>query len=135
MAWNDGISKLMSEAIDEVKDLGEQAVTVAKEVIDTEAKGFNNGVKNKIPVNTGGLKESFKFGRKTDKGDSWYGYEAEFEGNAPNGEPYEKIANILNYGTPTIAGSHFITKEVKKLKGMDNRIEARIEVEITKRTT
>ena len=45
----------------------------------------------------------------------------EYEGNDENGEPYAKIANILNSGSSTIRPRKFITKAVKKLKGMDAR--------------
>lgn len=134
MAWNDGISKVMGDFIDSLGNLGTIARETAEGVIDTEAEGFRKNVEPKIPVDTGGLKNSFNFEKCTDKGEDWYGYRAGFDGNAPRGESYEKIANILNYGTVNIAGTHFVTKAVRKLKGMDERIEARIEAELSKRT-
>ena len=134
MSWNDGITKEMSEYLDGLSDVGTKARKVGEQVIDEEVREFSNRVVPKIPVKTGGLKAAYKETKITDNGKNWYGYEVGFEGNAPNGESYEKIANIQNYGTPRRAGSFFITNAVKKLKGMSDRIEARIEAEISKRT-
>ena len=81
---------------------------------------------------------------RIDRGKGWYGYEAEFVGVSPEGVPYQKIANMLNYGREAgsdanhkwgaISGTHFISVAVKKLKGMDDRIEARIAAKLAKRT-
>lgn len=134
MAWNDGLSKMMGDFLDSLGDLGTVARETAEGVIDTEAEGFRKNVEPRIPVDTGGLKNSFTFEKQTDAGSDWYGYRAGFDGNTPRGEPYEKIANIQNYGNAHLAGTHFVTKAIKKLKGMDGRIEARIEAELSKRT-
>lgn len=134
MTWNDGISKMMGDFLDSIGDLGTVARKTAEGVIDTEAEGFRKQVEPRIPVDTGGLKESFTLEKCNDSGKDWYGYRAGFDGNTPRGEPYEKIANIQNYGNSRVAGAHFVTKAIKKLKGMDDRIEARIEAEVSKRT-
>lgn len=134
MTWNDGISKMMGDFLDSIGDLGTVARKTAEGVIDTEAEGFRKQVEPRIPVDTGGLKESFTLEKCNDSGKDWYGYRAGFDGNTPRGEPYEKIANIQNYGNSRVAGTHFVTKAIKKLKGMDDRIEARIEAEVSKRT-
>ena len=134
MTWNDGISKMMGDFLDSIGDLGTVARKTAEGVIDTEAEGFRKQVEPRIPVDTGGLKESFTLEKCNDSGKDWYGYRAGFDGNTPRGEPYEKIANIQNYGNSRVAGTLFVTKAIKKLKGMDDRIEARIEAEVSKRT-
>lgn len=132
MAWNDGITEELSSFLDGVKRAGAKARKIGEQVIDEEVKTFSLAVEPKIPENTGGLKRSFTVQRDTSRGFGWYGYSVTFVGNAPNGEPYEKIANIENYGTPYRAGSFFITKAIKGLRGMDARIEARIEAEMEK---
>jgi hypothetical protein len=44
-----------------------------------------------------------------------------YEGNDPNGTPYVKDANILDYGTSKIEPKRFITKAVRKLRGFDDK--------------
>lgn len=134
MAWNDGITQELSEFLEEVSVAAGRTRSVAEKVIDEEVKAYSERVTPQIPVSTGGLKASFTVKKDTSKGSKWYGYDASFEGNAPNGEPYEKIANIQNYGTPTRAGTFFITKAIKKLKGLSGRIEARIAAELEDKT-
>lgn len=134
MAWNDGISKELSEHFDRISATCEKARKIAEQVIDEEVQNFSERVESKIPINTGGLKRSYTVKRDTSKGKNWYGYSVSFEGNAPNGEPYEKIANILNYGTRHHAGVLFISHAVKRLKGMNNRINARIDIELDKQS-
>lgn len=129
MAWNDGITKEMSEFLNAVASSASRARQIGEEVIDTEVKEFSGKVEPRIPIDTGGLQASYSVEKDTsDK--NWYGYNVEFKGNAPNGEPYQKIANILNYGTPHRAGTFFITNAIKRLKGMTDRINARIEAEL-----
>lgn len=139
MSWNDGISKELSEFLTGTLEIGEATEQAFKSVIDGEVQTYENSIQAGVPIRTGGLKASFTVSKAQGRR-NWYGYSAEFEGNAPNGEPYQKIANILNYGKPAddhsgaIAGTHFISKAIRKLKGMDDRIEARISAEIAKRT-
>lgn len=133
MAWNDGITEEMSELLQGVAEVSQNAREIAEGVIDEEVKLFSERVERKIPVDTGGLKRAFTVKKDTGRGKNWYGYSATFEGNAPNGEPYQKIANIRNHGTPRKAGTFFITNAVKKLKGMTNRINARIDAELEKK--
>lgn len=133
MAWNDGITQELSEFLNGIRAVGPQARKAAEQVIDTEVQSFSDNVEPRIPERTGGLKRSYKVMKDTSRR-NWYGYSILFDGNAPNGEPYEKIANIANYGTPYRAGSFFITKAIKRLRGMDSRIEARIAVEIEGKT-
>lgn len=140
MSWNDGITKEISEMLETtLNGIGNEATQAAKEVIDEEAQRFATTIRDKTPVRTGGLAAAFKLA-KINAGRNWYGYSAEFEGASPDGTPYQKIANILNYGTAAgdghgaIAGSHFISAATSKLKGMDDRIEARIASKLAKRT-
>ena len=48
-----------------------------------------------------------------------------FEGENPEGIPYEKIANALNYGTKDlkINPTYFYTKAIRKLKSIDKDID------------
>ena len=129
MAWNDGITEEMSEYLSEIAQASSRARAVGESVIDEEVRNFSARVEPKIPVASGGLHRSFTVEKDTSDS-KWYGYNVEFKGEAPNGEPYQKIANILNYGTPRMAGSFFITNAVRRLKGMTDRINARIEAEL-----
>lgn len=139
MAWNDGISKELSDFLASASDINGATKLAFESVIDEEVQGYEKRIQQSAPVKTGGLRASFTVKREFDRR-NWYGYNAEFEGNAPNGEPYEKIANVLNYGRPAgdnggaVAGTFFVTKSIRKLKGMDERIEARIAAELAKRT-
>lgn len=140
MSWSDGITKEMSEMLETILNgMGDEAKQAAKEVIDEEAQRFATTVRDKTPVRTGGLAAAFKLGKISTK-QNWYGYSAEFAGSSPDGTPYQKIANILNYGIAAgdghgaIAGAHFISAATSKLKGMDDRIEARIASKLAKRT-
>lgn len=133
MAWNDGITKEISEFLDGTLKAAKRTRKVAESVIDEEVKSYEDRIRQKTP-GKGNLKAAFCVKKETGKGSKWYGYDASFEGNAENGEPYQKIANIANYGTPTRVGTFFITNAVKKLKGMSGRIEARIAAELEDKT-
>ena len=141
MSWNDGISKEMSDMLEAtLSGLEEETKQAAREVIDEETKRFQTYVLTHVPRNTGGLAASFMVYRVNDGKPNWYGYKTAFEGNAPNGVPYEKIANTLNFGRPAgdgygaIASTEFVSNAVRRLKGMDDRIEARIAAKLAKRT-
>lgn len=135
----DGISKELDSFFDNIATIGEEAIQATKEVIDEATEQVYNGIRQDVPVKTGGLRDSIKC-TKVDGGD-WYGYDIEFEGNAPNGEPYQKIANILNYGVPAsensggVSGRHFVANNIKKLKGLNDKIEARISAKIAQHNT
>ncbi len=77
------------------------------------------------PEATGGLRASLK--RTALSGGNRYGNRLEYEGNAPDGTPYAKVANILNNGTSTIKPRRFLTRAVRKLKGLDDRVAKRFE--------
>jgi hypothetical protein len=96
-------------------------VEAIKEQIDIEAAQVERDLADDTPENTGGLKAALV---KADaKRGSRYGYRLEYEGNAPDGTPYAKIANILNSGSSTVKPRRFITKAVRKLKGLDDRAQ------------
>lgn len=139
MALYDGMSEELTRELQELEvNLDEVTRKAFTSVIDEEVKAYERNVRDHTPQRTGGLKNSFKVTNISSS--KWHGYKAEFEGDAPNGEPYEKIANVLNYGKPAddhsgaIAGTHFIASATRKLKGMNERIEARIAAEIAKLT-
>lgn len=130
-SWSDGITSELGEIMDDLRVVGSRARTVAQHVIDEEVSDYADRVTKAAPMDTGGLRASHHVQIDKERR-GWYGYNAQFEGKAPNGEPYEKIANILNYGTPKQAGTRFVSKAVHRLKGLSNRIEARIEAECEK---
>lgn len=127
----------MNDLFEEISDAVGDSKEAAKAQIDDEAKDFKSRIIKGIPVKTGGLKGSFTF-EKQNKEKDYYGYSSGFAGESPTGEPYEKIANVLNYGRKerkgTFAGTFFVSKAVRKLKGMDARIAARIDAHLKKRT-
>jgi hypothetical protein len=115
----------LSEFRKKMEAVGERAIKVAQEVINDKSAEFENNLKKDCPVKTGGLKNSIV--RTKCSNGSWYGYKVEFVGNAPNYEPYDKIANILNWGNERMAGTFFVNKNVSKLESIDKTIEARLD--------
>lgn len=136
--WNDGISKELQEMFDELSLSVEGAVDIAKSVIDTEISTYSSTLLRGTPVATGELKGS----HSTTKIDSvnqhggYYGSIIIFEGAYTSGQPHEKVANVLNYGKKdgSILPTKFVSNSIHKLKGMDERINARIEAELSKVT-
>ena len=121
----DGITKQLSEFFERIEEFGDAAIIAVKEQIDLEVSAVEDYLKENTPKKTGGLAASLSKGKiDTEKR---YGYKMEYEGNAPDGTPYAKIANILNSGTSTIKPKKFITKAVHKLKGLDERAAKRFE--------
>lgn len=126
--YNDGFTEFLGEYFDNIGKVGEIAVQSLKEQIDIETDNVETELRNNTPKATGGLKASLK--RTKIQGGKRYGYRLEYQGNAPDGTPYAKIANILNSGTSTIKPKRFIKKAVKKLKGLDDRAAKRFENKI-----
>ena len=121
----EGITKKLSEFFESVDNVSDMAIKAVKEQIDIEANQVFQQIKDETPQKTGGLARSLaKNAINTPKR---YGYVIKYEGNDPKGVPYEKIANILNYGTSTINPRRFISKAVRKLKGLDDRAAERFE--------
>ena len=122
---NDGLTEALNGYFKGLKTVGDKAVEALKEQIDIEAAIVERELIENTPENTGGLKAALV---KTDamRG-SRYGYRLDYEGTAPDGTPYAKIANVLNSGTSTVKPRRFITKAVRKLKGLDDRAAKRFE--------
>lgn len=123
--YNDGLTEALGEYFEELQTVGGKAVEAIKEQIDEETDGVERELADNIPEATGGLKGSLR--RTRIQGGSRYGYKLEYEGNAPDGTPYAKIASVLNAGTSTIKPRRFLTKAVRKLKGLDDRAAKRFE--------
>jgi HK97 gp10 family phage protein len=123
--YNDGLTAQLAEYFEELKTIGDKAVEAIKEQIDIEADAVENDLQNNTPEDTGGLKASLR--RTSITKGSRYGYRLEYEGNDPSGTPYAKIANIQNNGTSTTKPKRFLTRAVKKLKGLNDRAAKRFE--------
>jgi hypothetical protein len=124
--YNDGLTEALGEYITEIVKVGDLAIESIKEQIDIETDIVEKSLIDNTPEKTGGLKGSLRK-TKIDSRNNRYGYRLEYEGNAPDGTPYAKIANILNSGSSTIKPKRFLTKAVKKLKGLDERAAKRFE--------
>jgi hypothetical protein len=126
----DGVTKRLAEYFERLETLGDIAVESLKEQIDLEAAGVEAAIRDNVPINTGGLKNSLT---RTDiDTPRRYGKRLEFEGENADGVPYAQIANILNYGTSTIKPRRFVTKAVKRLNGLDGRAAKRFEEKVKK---
>jgi len=125
MGWNDGISKELTDYFESIRKYGDKAIEVIQEQIDIEAEIVRAELEKDAPKGaTLGLLRSLTKVKITARR-NWYGYSVTFEGKNERGEPYQKLANILNYGTSTIKGTRFISRAIHKLKGMDDRIAER----------
>lgn len=132
MAWNDGVSKELEEYFNNIGTFGDKAIEAMKEQIDIEVNKLILQLESTTPRGaTLGLLNSLRNSRITAKR-NWYGYSVEFVGQDRKGVPYQKIANILNYGTSFIKGTRFITKAIHNLKNMDERIYERFQTKIKK---
>ena len=143
MAWNDGVSKELEEYFNNIGTFGDKAIEAVKEQIDIEVNKLilhryftqlstSLQLESTTPRGaTLGLLNSLRNSRITAKR-NWYGYSVEFVGQDRKGVPYQKIANILNYGTSFIKGTRFITKAIHNLKNMDERIYERFQTKIKK---
>ena len=127
--YNDGLTEALGAYFEELEKVGDTAIESLKEQIDIEADGVERELtENTLEGKTGGLKASLR--RSKIASGNRYGYRLEYEGDAPDGTPYAKVANILNSGTSTIKPRRFITKAVKRLKGLDDRAAKRFEDKI-----
>lgn len=123
--YNDGLTEALGNYFVELGKVGDIAIESLKEQIDIETDGVERELIENTPEATGGLKASLK--RTKLPGGKRYGYHLGYDGNAPDGTPYAKIANILNSGTSNIKPRRFIAKAVKKLRGLDDRAAKRFE--------
>lgn len=131
-SWNDGVSKQLEEYFEQIADYGEFAIKAVQEQIDIEVEKLVKQLEETTPRGpTLGLLNSLRKSKIVVKY-NWYGYSIEFEGENRKGVPYQKIANILNYGSSTIKGTRFINKAIHNLKDMDDRIFERFQNKIKK---
>lgn len=130
--WNDGVSKQLAEYFEDLAEFGDYAVQAVQEQVDLEVEKLINQLEQTTPRGaTLGLLNSLKKSKIVARY-KWYGYSVEFEGQNRKGVPYQKIANILNYGTSYIKGTRFINKAIRNLKDMDERIYERFQNKIKK---
>ncbi len=128
--WNDGISKQLADYFEQISEFGDEAIKAIQEQIDIEVEKLFTQLEATAPRGTTlGLLNSLRKSKVVAKR-NWYGYSIEFVGEDRKGTPYQKIANILNYGTSTIKGTRFINKAIHNLKGMDDRIYQRFKNKI-----
>jgi len=119
--------KELTEYLESLTKMGDTAKQAVREQIDIEAEKVRAVLEKTAPRgDTGGLIRSLTKAEITTRA-KWYGFRIEFEGNDAKGVPYQKIANVLNFGTSHIQGTRFINKAIRKLKGMDKRIAERFE--------
>lgn len=122
--WIDGLKDLTVE----LSKLGNIAKESIKEQIDIDVEEVYKYLVINTPINTGGLLRSLTK-TKIDTPER-YGYILKYEGENKNGVPYEKIANILNYGSIKLYPRYFKTKAIRKVKGLDDRIAIRYETKL-----
>lgn len=123
---NDGFTESLAEMFEDLTHTGDKAIEAVKEQIDIEAKEVEQALQSSTPVGkTGRLSKSLT--KKQISDNNRYGYTLTYEGEDENGNSYEKIANVLNYGSSTLKPRKFITRAVKKLKGLDDRAAQRFE--------
>lgn len=131
-SWNDGVSKQLTEYFEEIGEYGEYVVQAVQEQIDYEVEQLVKQLEETTPRGpTLGLLNSIRKSKITVRY-NWYGYSIEFQGENRKGVPYQKIANILNYGSSTIKGTRFINKAIRNLKDMDERIYERFKNKVKK---
>jgi len=100
--------------------------------IDEEADKCLRKMAEGTPVRTGALKASLRK-KKVDTVKK-YGWSIDYEGYDEHGQPFSEIARTLNKGGPAdnYEATHHIDAAVHELKGMDERIVARIETSVEK---
>lgn len=134
----DGITLQFEKFTKEVlENIGTEATESIKEEVDKFSNQYENDIRTSIPKKSGDLENSFKM-KKDINSINWYGYNFRFEGVDKNNIPYEKIANVLNYGRqagytdkgrryPTITPKRFIEKAIRKLKKLNPAIDENFE--------
>lgn len=131
MEWNDGISKEMDRYINYILgSVVDVSIESIKQVIDKASDTFVNDIQHNIPIKHGGLQKALKQEKMDTK--DYYGTKNMFEGTNEEGIPYEKIANVLNYGTKDgrIDPRYFVTTAVRRLKFIDKEIDKTYEQKI-----
>jgi hypothetical protein len=121
----DGVTKQLHDYLGGLEKLGAIAVESIKEQIDIEADAMESALRDTTPKGSGGLARSLA--ATSIDTPKRYGRKLLYDGENERGIPYEKIANILEYGTSSIRPRRFIRKVVKQLKGLDDRAAERFE--------
>lgn len=109
------------------------AYEAVQEVVTEEANTCYENIKAGTPVDTGGLRDSLAIDKVEDSTGNRYGYKIDYEGYNSKGVAYSYIGRTLNKGTSKIPAKKHIDKAVRKLKGMDDRINQRF-IEKTEKT-
>lgn len=139
MSWNDGATKQLNLYFEQCLDgFADEVIPMIKEVIDKYADNTYDELKKSTPQssknNSVHLVDRLKKERITNKGPNYYGFRIYFEGDFKNGTKimsYEKLANILNYGSfkkvglkeyQNVKPTKFISKAIKKLKNINVEI-------------
>ena len=144
MSWNDGISKEMEDYLNSFDNIGDLALEEFKEVIKDAVSDYFTNVQKWTPRQTGELVKSLVVEEIRDQY-KYYGFNVYFKGENSEGQSFQKIANVLNYGRPAgvsstgraypaIAGRYFISNSIKKLRGLDKRIEIAINKKLSEVT-
>ena len=105
--------------------VGKAAYEAIQEVVTEEAQRCYEEIKEETPERTGGLKASLEIEKVDDNNNSRYGYKIDYKGYDSKGVAYSYIGRSLNKGTSRIPAKKHIDKAVRKLKGMDDRINQR----------
>lgn len=105
--------------------LGKAAYEAIEDVVTAEANACYNNIKEGTPVKSGGFRDSLEIEKVDDKNNSKFGYTIDYEGYNDKGVAYSYIGRSLNKGTSRITAKKHIDKAVRKLKGMDDRINQR----------
>ena len=124
MGWNDGTTKEIADYLESVGNMAGKSIEAIMQQVDIEAETLKAQLLKTAPRRYGGLVSSLVKVEVTNRHE-WYGYRLEFEGNDVHGVPYQRIANVLNFGSSTIKGTRFISKAIRRLRGMDDRIAKR----------
>lgn len=123
----DSLVQMLEDACNIVFKSGDAYKAVIEEV-DISAQRYSDEVNKTVPVSKGlrggKLKASHGFRRIVNNNQIKVVFA--FEGVNKRGVPYEKIANVLEYGTTKITPTRFQRNAVAKtLKGMNKRIDKR----------
>jgi len=126
MGFNDGVTKELNDYLESIGNMVGKSKEAIKQQVDIEAEALQSQLLKTTPKRFGNLVRSLTKVEVTNR-HNWYGWRLEFVGNDKAGTPYQKIANILNFGSSTIKGTRFISKAIRMLRGMDDRIAKRFE--------
>jgi hypothetical protein len=125
---NKELTREMQEFINkEITPMPEKALNILKKEIDIAAQDVYNFLTINTPKGeTGGLVKSLQKKRSTQN--QYYGYDIEYAGEDAEGVPYQKIANILNFGKKdgTLPAKYFLKRAQRRLKGLDDKINEKI---------